>query len=128
MDGLASMLGGLFGDGGSALPSFTTNAGLQDTIGSQAGDMTQLLGRGIDGGGMGGLAGMLKDFDLTDVMKGYFGYQGMQEQKKNNKLNRKLTTQNINENDRITKGKEDVGDIFNTPSSGLASYGSSTVG
>lgn len=127
--GLDSLLGGgaqyspMMGEAMGVTPEIWAGANPLE----QKGIMDSFSGLGFDGG-QNGLAGMFKNTDLMDLGKLGFGYAGMQEQKKNNKLNRKLTQQNIDENGRITDGREKAADIFNNPSSGLAAYGSSTVG
>lgn len=128
MEGLANWIGDLFGgSSGSNMSNFATGSGLTDAAGktfsSQAGDTTQLLGRGIDAGLAGSLTnnlkGLLGDFDIMDLGKLGLGYMGMQEQKKTNKKNNTLLDQNIAENDRITLAREDLKRKFAEPT-GLA--------
>lgn len=121
-DGMGS-IGDLLGMGGTggATP-WTTNASMMNNPALQGGDMTQLLGRGIDGGGMGSLAGLMKDFGLKDLGEFGLGYMAMNDMKKNNKVERKLGNQQIAENDRITGGREHVAGLFNAAPSLAAGY------
>lgn len=131
LDGLAKMfsgmgnsLGDLFGGNNSLMASYNPameSMGVTSDIWGgaspieQAGILDSMKGLGLDK--QGGLAGVLGNFDIMDAAKLGFGYSGMQEQKKNNKLNRKLTQQNIDENNRITGGREKAADIFNNTTS-----------
>lgn len=118
LDGLIDMfskglngLGGLLG--GNAAPEMGAHTWAQDFVSPTT------------SGGLGGsLAGssLFKDMDLMDFGKLGLGYMGMKEQKKNNKLNRTLTQQNIDENNRITDGREKVAGIFNSTPSLAAGY------
>lgn len=132
-DGLIDMfskglsgLGNLFGGSSPAATGSTwvTNPAL-DSIAKTAdmtkmGDATFDFSKGLAGSGLFG--DMFKGIDLMDMGKLGLGYMGMQEMKKNNKLNRTLTQQNIDENNRITDGREKVAGIFNSAPSLAAGY------